>query len=316
MRMDPAVAAIRLAVRNDLADLEPGDLVLAAVSGGPDSLALAAALAAEAPRLTLRAGAVTIDHGLQEGSWQRAQAAAAGCERLGLAPVEIRAVTIDPSGADGMEALARRARYDAIDEVAAKLGAVAVLLGHTLDDQAETVLMRLGRGSGARSLAGMPARRGIYRRPLLGVQRAATLAACAELGLETWDDPHNANDAFTRVRVRRHALPALTEALGPGVSESLARSAELLRHDADALDGWAAAVPDDATVHELAGLPVAVRTRVLRRLAVAAGASAGALSADHVRDIDRLVTNWHCQGGVSLPGGLVAARAYDRLSFR
>jgi tRNA(Ile)-lysidine synthase len=314
MRMEPAVAAIRLAVRTDLADLAPGDLVLVAVSGGADSLSLAAALAAEAPKLTLRAGAVTVDHGLQADSAGRAAAVAAACTELGLDPVVIETVKVGANG--GPEAAAREARYAALGAIAHRTAASALLLGHTLDDQAETVLLGLGRGSGARSLAGMPARRDLLRRPLLGVRRSATLEACQALGLAVWSDPHNADPAFTRARVREGALPALVDALGPGVPEALARTAALLRADADALDGWAAAVADPAAVAALAALPAAVRTRVLRRAAIAAGVPAGPLTARHVRAIEALVTEWHGQGPVSLPGGLVAERSYDRLSFR
>jgi tRNA(Ile)-lysidine synthase len=312
--MDPAVSAVRRAVRGALADLEPGDLVLVAVSGGPDSLALAAAAAAEAPKLTLRAGAVTVDHGLQPGSAERAGTVSAGCRRLGLDPVVVRTVTVGTDG--GPENAAREARYAGLDAAADDCGAVAVLLGHTLDDQAETVLLGLARGSGARSLAGMPARRGRLRRPLLEVRRETTSQACAALGLTPWSDPHNTDAAYARARVRASAMPALVDALGPGVPGALARSAAMLRADADALDAWAAAVSDPCDVAALAGLPVAVRTRVLRAAAVSAGVPAGSLTSDHVREIDRLLTDWHGQGPVSLPGGLEASRACDRLSWR
>jgi tRNA(Ile)-lysidine synthase len=316
MRMDPAVAAIRRAVRAELDDLEPGDVVVAAVSGGADSMALAAALAAEAPKLTIRAGALTVDHGLQQGSRERAEQVVAHCAALGLEPVAVVGVTVDRDQPGGPEGIAREMRYAALSKQAAELGATAVLLGHTLDDQAETVLLRLARGSGARSLAAMPRRRDIYRRPLLGIRRETTVAACAAWGIEAWQDPHNVDHAFTRVRVRERAMPTLVEALGPGVPEALARSADLLRDDADALDQWAESVPRDLPLDALAELPVAVRTRFLRRLAIEAGVAAGALSADHVHEIDRLVTEWRGQGGVHLPGGLVATRSCDRLSFR
>jgi tRNA(Ile)-lysidine synthase len=314
VRMDPAVAAIRLAVRGGIADLSPGDLVLVAVSGGADSLSLAAALAAEAPKLSLRAGAVTVDHGLQPGSAQRAADVAATCIDLRLDPVVVETVTV--GGAGGPEAAARDARYIGLVAVAVRTGARAVLLGHTLDDQAETVLLRLARGSGARSLAGMPPRRGLIRRPLLDVRRTATLQACQALELVPWTDPHNADPAFTRSRVRKGALPALVDALGPGVPEALARTASLLRDDADALDSWAASILDPSDVKILIDLPAAVRTRVLHRAAIAAGVPAGSLSASQVWEIDRLVTDWHGQGPVSLPGGLVANRSCGRLSFR
>jgi tRNA(Ile)-lysidine synthase len=311
---------VRRAVRAAVTDLPPGALVIAAVSGGPDSLALAAGLAGiagPAAERTLRAGAVVVDHGLQPGSDARADAAAAACRGLGLDPVVVERVTV--AGAGGPEAAARTARYAALDAAADRLGAAAILLGHTLDDQAETVLLGLARGSGARSLAGMPAVRGRLRRPLLGLRRDRTVAACAELGLQPWTDPHNDDPAYSRVRVRRDLLPALEATLGPGVAEALARSADLLRDDADALDALAAAAlerPDALATPVLAAQPAAIRTRVLRLAALAAGAPAGRLTAAHVRSIERLVTDWHGQGPVRLPAGLEASRACDRLAIR
>jgi tRNA(Ile)-lysidine synthase len=315
----PAVAAVRAAVRVAVRDLAPGDLLLVACSGGADSLALAAATAFEAPRAGLRAGAVTVDHQLQAGSADRASALASELTRLGLDPVE--AVTVAVGRAGGPEAAARAARYLALDDAADRLRAATVLLGHTRDDQAETVLLGLARGSGARSLAGMAARSGRYRRPLLDLDRAVVRSAAA--GLDTWDDPHNADPAFGRSRVRHAALPALEAALGPGVAAALARTASLLRADADALDGWADQVAeqvyDDAAdgldVTALALLPAAVRTRVLRRAALEAGSPAGDLSAGHVAGVDRLVTDWHGQGPLDLPGQVSAARRCGRLRF-
>jgi tRNA(Ile)-lysidine synthase len=312
--MDAAVAAVRGAVRAALSELPPGGLVLAAVSGGPDSMALAAAVAAEAPRAGVRGGAVTVDHGLQDGSAERAAIVASACKELGLDPVEIETVNVDGRG--GPEAAARTARYAALEAAADRLGAVAIGVAHTLDDQAETVLLGLARGSGARSLAGMPSRRGRLIRPLLGLRRDTTVRACRALGLSTWDDPHNADPAFMRSRVRTSVLPVLDDVLGPGVPEALARTAAQLRADADALDAWAASVSDATDVTALADLPAAVRTRVLRRAAIDAGVAAGSLTAGHVDAIDALVADWHGQGAVSLPGGVEAHRACGRLWIR
>jgi tRNA(Ile)-lysidine synthase len=161
----------------------------------------------------------------------------------------------------------------------------------------------------------MAERTGRYLRPFLGVRRASTAAAVEALGMTPWDDPHNRERRYARARVRHDALPALESALGPGVAESLARTADLLRADAEALDEWAKAV-ESLAVADLAGLPVAVRLRVLRAAAIASGALAGELSAMHVRELDRLITDWHGQQPVSLPGGLVGARECDRLTFR
>ncbi|RKS70738.1 tRNA(Ile)-lysidine synthase [Actinomadura pelletieri DSM 43383] len=337
MGPDPAVAAVRLAVRRSVADLPPGAVVVAACSGGADSLALAGALAFEAPRAGLSAAGVTIDHGLQDGSAERADAVVRTLAGLGLDPSGSIAVTVDGPG--GPENAAREARYNALDDAARRLSAVAVLLGHTLNDQAETVLLGLARGSGARSLAGMPpvfrrpsASEGetqgvLYQRPLLELDRATTRRACEAMGLEPWDDPHNVDPAYARVRVRHEALPALEKTLGPGVTEALARTARMLRDDADALDELAAHAYADlveaseegyGTAVSLGGLedlPRAVRTRVLRMAAVKAGSPPGTLAAVHVDAVDRLVTAWRGQRHVDLPGGLRAVRRYGKLLF-
>jgi tRNA(Ile)-lysidine synthase len=312
----PAVAAIRNAVRAAIADLSPGDLVLAACSGGADSLALSAALAFVAPRMGLRTGGVTVDHGLQDGSAKRAASVAGAMEPFGMDPVLIETVTVGGQG--GPEAAARAARYGALERAAAETGARAVLLGHTLDDQAETVLLGLARGSGARSLAGMPPSRGVFRRPLLAVRRAATREACAALGLVPWDDPHNADRRFARVRVRLDALPALERALGPGVAEALARTADQLRADAEALETLSAeqSLGDSPlAASTLEAMPDAVRTRVLRSAAIAAGCPPGALTSGHVTSVAELVTDWRGQRWVDLPGGVRASRSAGTVRF-
>ncbi len=336
MGPSPAVADVRRAVRLALDDLAPGSLVLVACSGGADSLALAAATGFAAPRARLDAGLLTVDHGLQEGSADRAAEVVRLAPALGLGPAEVLRVRVGTAG--GPEAAARQARYAALAEAAGRLGAAAVLLGHTRDDQAETVLLGLARGSGTRSLAGMPARAGVYRRPLLGLGRRTTVAACRGLGLSPWDDPHNLDPRYTRVRVRERLLPALEDELGPGVAEALARTAALCRDDADALDGWADAAYAKALVRnsalsdiggdggdgagavvlavpELADLPAAVRRRVLRRAAIAAGAPPGTLAASHILQVDRLVTGWRGQRRVEVPGGVGAVRRYGTLIF-
>ncbi|MCX3063248.1 tRNA lysidine(34) synthetase TilS [Streptomyces beihaiensis] len=346
----PAVAAIRLAVRRVLHDLlnenpEPpaGErpLVLVACSGGADSMALASALAFEAPKLGVRAGGITVDHGLQPGSDARAEDVVLRMSALGLAPAESVAVQVGRAsdraahGASytggggrrvGPEAAARDARYAALDEAADRLGATAVLLGHTRDDQAETVLLGLARGSGIRSLSGMAAVSGAdgrYRRPFLLLDRQTARKACLVQHLPVWDDPHNTDPAFTRSRLRHEGLPALEKALGKGVVEALARTAQLSRDDADALDAWAAqaaaSVRDAAGLLECAklyALPPAVRRRILRRAAIEAGAPAGALFARHIEEVDRLITGWRGQGEINLPGRVVAQRQGGRLVIR
>lgn len=322
----PHLVAGRTAVRRTLDALPADALVVVACSGGADSLALAACLAAESRgRPGLRAGAVIVDHGLQDGSAEVAQRAAEQCRELGLAPVRVRRAVVGDG--PGPEAAARDARYAAIAHAAPD--AAAVLLGHTLDDQAETVLLRLARGAGARSLAGMAVSRGALRRPFLGLRRADTEAICAELGLAFWEDPTNSpptghDDGWPlRSQVRRSVLPVLESVLGPGVPAALARSAEQLREDDDALHALALASlscarDEDASglalrVAELADAATAVRRRVLRLAALEAGAPAGSLTRTHVLELDALVTAWHGQGPIDLPGRIRASRACGRL---
>jgi tRNA(Ile)-lysidine synthase len=317
------VAAVRNAVRQALrsADIGPEALVMVACSGGPDSLALAAAAAFVAPRLGLRAGLVTIDHGLQAGSAERADDVVAWAKSAVLSPALKVSVDVTPRG-DGPEAAARSARYAALAEAARRERAPIVLLGHTREDQAETVLLALARGAGARGLSGMPVRRDIggvaFLRPLLDVARADTADACVELGLVPWTDPHNDDPRFARSRVRS-ALPLLSELLGSGVVANLARTARLVAADTAALDGWAAAaevtarVDDTLDVAAVAAMPAAIRTRVLRTFALRLGAPAGALAATHIDALDALVTTWRGQGPVALPGGILVGRQAGRL---
>ncbi|MFC4146730.1 tRNA lysidine(34) synthetase TilS [Micromonospora mangrovi] len=320
----PPVATVRTAVRRALAGLTGDGPVLVACSGGADSLALAAATAFVAPRSGRRAGLVTVDHGLQPGSAERAGTVAGWACEQGLDPVDSIAVTVD-GRPGGPEAAAREARYQALVDTARRHGAAAVLLGHTRDDQAETVLLALARGAGPRGLAGMPVRRELagvpLLRPLLDVSREDTRKACAALGLTPWEDPHNADPAYARARVRADVLPALVAALGPGVLENLARTAQLLAADTAALDDLAATAladtrsPDGGLrVDGLTALPAAVRTRVLHAWARELGASPAALSHRHVVALDALVTHWHGQGPVHLPGGLRVARRATRLT--
>jgi tRNA(Ile)-lysidine synthase len=313
-RIPAPVAAVRRAVRGALSELPAGALVLVACSGGADSMALAAATAAVVPRLRLRAGLITVDHGLQGGSADRAAGVAAWARGAGFDPVEV--ATVDVAGLPGgPEAAARTARYTALAATAERHRAAAVLLGHTRDDQAETVLLALARGAGPRGLAGMPYRKGLLLRPFLDVARADAGKACAALGLAVWTDPHNSDPAYARSRVRAGALPALIAALGPAVVDNLARSAGQLAADTAALDALAAAALAAARagdhglrVAALAGLPDAVRTRVLHAWAAELGAPGGALSHRHVTALDALVVGWHGQGPTALPGGIVVAR--------
>ena len=321
--LDPAVAEVRFAVRRALSGLEPGATVIVALSGGADSLALAAATAFEAAKLGLRAASLTVDHGLQDGSTDAATAAAAKADALGL---EARVVRVEVGAVGGPEAAARDARYRALAEAARAAGAAAILAGHTLDDQAETVLLGLARGAGATSLQGMAEASDLdgvrLLRPLLGVRRTTTRAACAAEALDAWDDPHNADPRFARVRVRQTVLPVLESELGPGIAEALARTAAQLREDAEAFDEMIDETIEDIVEHAEAGIsvsaaalaanPAALRHRIIRH--VVASEFHESLTRSQTLEVARLVTDWSGQGPIDLPG-CRARRVGGRIEF-
>ena len=315
MSLHPAVAAVRRGVRRSLTDVDPGRTVVVACSGGPDSLALLAATVFEARTGGWRVVGAVVDHALQEGSAEHTARVVEQMAGLGAHETLAARVRVEVGGL-GPEAAARRARYAVLEQVAESVDAAAVLLGHTRDDQAETVLLGLARGSGGRSLAGMRRSFDRFLRPLLDVPRADTVTACQVQGIEFWDDPHNADPGYARVRVRRTVLPVLEEQLGPGVTETLARTADQLRADMDLLDDVA-----EAAYADLAGLPVdgllaqpaPVRRRVLRLAALAAGAPASELFHEHVMAVDALLTRWRGQKWVDLPGHLRCYRRDGRL---
>jgi tRNA(Ile)-lysidine synthase len=312
--LGPATLLAVHAVEAALTDAD--DALLVGCSGGADSLALAVAAAEVARRRELPIRGVVVDHALQPDSAAVSAGVVATLAGLGV-PADVVRVHVASGGA-GPEAAARSARYAALERLSAPGArdeghAVTVLLGHTLDDQAETVLLGLGRGSGIRSLAGMAPRRGRFLRPFLSLRRASTAAVCREAGLAPWSDPHNGDPAYARVRVRNRVLPVLEAELGPGLAAALARTAELAREDADLLDALAAEQvpgpePDCAA---LARLPAALRRRVLRNWLRAAGGLD--LAAAHLRAVDRLITDWHGQRHVEVPG-LTVRRVDGRLA--
>jgi tRNA(Ile)-lysidine synthase len=311
---------VRLAVKRFFA--EPGvsgflgGEVCVAVSGGADSLALAEAAAYGGHRLGLRVRALIVDHGLQEGSAEVARIAAETALRLGVDTADVLTTWVE--GAGGPEAAARRARYATL-RGALTSPETLVLLGHTLDDQAETVLLGLGRGSGPRSVSGMRSLDAPWGRPLLAVPRTVTREACAALDVLPWEDPHNTDPRFTRVRLRAEVLPLLEDVLAGGVAAALARTAAHLREDNEALDTLAAELLTRAEdsgglgTAVLAAAPAALRRRTLRRWLLEAGVRE--LTDGHLRGVDALIGDWHGQGGVWLPGHLVAQRCHGRLSL-
>lgn len=347
------VQAPEFAQHGDHAVASDAPLVLVACSGGRDSMALAAVSHIVCTSMGVRCGAVIVDHGLQAGSERVAGEAADRCRALGLGPVIVRNATVQARG-EGLEAAARQARYNELCAAARESGAIAVLLAHTMDDQAETVLIGLLRSRGVDALAGMPqvfTRSGAtFARPLLTLTRAETTGICEDLGVEYWDDPTNGdavdgelpNDYPLRSRVRHDLLPAIERFAGFNVTRHFAESARLARMDKEYLDqrsdevmgeavaavDWpasSAAVSTDTPracaaddtndsghgiglmigVKRIAREPEAIRLRVIAHALSQAGVNA---SAAQIAAIDRLVVDWHGQGGVSLPRGYSANR--------
>ena len=289
--------------------------LVVACSGGADSLALAFAVRYVAARRNLGYAAVVIDHGLQDDSAEVAGRVRDQLASLGYDDVSVTTAEVDQSAATGPEAAARQARYRAL-EAEARARSATVWLGHTLDDQAETVLLGLARGSGSRSLAGMAPRAGHRVRPFLQIRRAVTVQVCAELRLRPWTDPHNSDRRFTRVRVRDTVLPTLEAELGPGVAAALARTAELIRDDTELLDRLAAQASrtaeglggtDTLDCAALESQPPALRRRIIRLWLL--GHGLGDLSLRHISAVESLVIDWHGQKAIEIPGATVTRTA-------
>jgi tRNA(Ile)-lysidine synthase len=303
-------------IRKSVKPWVSGETILFGCSGGTDSMALAAALLKESNNLKIIP--VVVDHGLQNNSAEIAAQTVAKLKELGYSEVATARANVEVT--DGLEASARRARYLIFKQFIDSYQPKYFMLAHTLNDQAESVLLGLARGSGARSLSGMATVNNIFVRPLLKNTRAQTAAACIEAGIKVWDDPHNLDERFARVKVRRNLLPIFEENLGPGITEALARTADLLRDDADALDDFAnqyfsQADASNLDVAELERLPKAIRTRVLRLAIYKAGAPSGMLSADHIASAEALISDWHGQKEVSLPGNVKLSRISGRITL-
>ena len=295
-----------------------GDTVILGVSGGADSLALAASCSALQDELSVTFVPVIIDHQLQVGSGEVAQAAKAACQTLGLTAAEIHQVEVTQNG-DGVEAAARKARYEALRKSAEQHEAVGIMIAHSLNDQAETVLMRLSRGSGTRSLAAMSADKDGIWRPLLDVTRADLRISLDHYGLTVFDDPHNLDRRFTRVRVRLDVMPALRAALGDDVDFALARTAALSFDDAQALDALAAGLRAEAEVAgelviaALAQAPRALVSRVVKTWLESRGVPIGALSFEHITAVTRLIIDPRVGSTVRVAGGVEVVRQSGRL---
>lgn len=314
--MSAALVHCRNAVKPFLQSIEPGDSFIVAVSGGADSLALAYALLLESKDLALTPIAVTIDHQLQSGSAEQAGRVVSQLTHMGYTRSYSEKVVV--SLESGLEAGARDARFAALAKIADENNSSYVFLGHTFNDQAESVLLGLARGSGARSLSAIAPVNGIYIRPFLDVTRQETEQVCNDAEIAFWNDPHNSNRDLLRARVRNEVIPYLEEHVDPGISKALVRTAALLRDDADALDLWSAqflTTQDLANLdcEALAELPRAVRSRAIRAAAIAAGAIAP--THDQISAIEQMVTAWKGQGELSLSGGVKVARISGRLSL-
>lgn len=297
-----------------------GERGLVALSGGPDSLCLLALLAELAPRLGIELAAATIDHGLRPESVVEAERASALAAKLGVAARTISLGVALRDGRGNLQERARRARLASLEEEAARIGASWIALGHTADDQAETVLMRIARGTGLRGLGAMGWRRGPFIRPLLGTTRLEIERELAARSLLAVEDPTNASDRYLRNRIRRQLLPLLVRE-NPGVVQALCRLAELARCDDEALDSVARAALESARRD---GATAGLDCRALRELAPAllrrvlglavSEVRGGALRIAHVHlgALAALCASREGSALLDLPG-LRAERRYDRL---
>lgn len=306
------------AVRAALADLPSTSPVAFGCSGGADSMALAAALRAAYPGARAKqVQAVLVDHGLQEVTQEVTASTATLLQAWGFT-VHLKQVTVAPGAS--LEAQAREARYAAFQEVLEDTSSPVLLLGHTLHDQAEQVLLGLLRGSGLRSLAGMPQVRGPYRRPFLtALTRDETEAVCREASLSFWQDPHNEDTSFRRVAARR-LLQDLEETWGQPLVPSLARTASLAAADAEALETWAAREAPllreaGWPVEGLLALPQAVRSRALRRELMRLGAPGEQVTWEKLARMEAFLTSWHGQGPLQVTQGLQVARRGNHIVF-
>lgn len=302
-RRSPNFLACRRAVRP--VHTNPDRPAVIGLSGGPDSLALVAAAAAEGKHVR----AVVVDHGLQPGSADVAARAAKEAQRLGV-PAEVVRVDVDAASdtgrAVGLEAAARAARYEALFEAAGTDADVWV--AHTADDQAETLILGALRGNPA----GMAHRSDRLVRPFLFLRRAETVGACQELGLDTWDDPMNHDSVYRRVAIRQQIIPALTEILGGDAVAPLAAAANRIADDRQLVESLTDLEPTTDCA-ELIADPAPVRRR---RIAAWLIDNDIPVQGDQLAAIERLVIDWHGQGPITLSGGRTVTREGRHLHLR
>ena len=307
-RLSPAQGAIRNAVREVLAtNTKPGQKVLIAVSGGADSLALASATLFESKKLQLQVATATIDHGLQKNSSKVTEQTLEKLHQIGLVEAWSKKVKVGTKG--GPEAAARDARYKALESIRVESNSDFIILGHTANDQAETVLLGLTRGSGSKSLSGMSVKTGKLLRPLLSIERSTTVQFCKDESISPWQDPQNKDLKFLRVRIRKVVLPFLEKQLGSGIFNNLIRTSSQLQEDDKYLSEMAnkafkkIAKTTSQTVTlgqpELSKLPEAIRNRVIKAAIDYFGMES---SRTHVLAVADLVLNWHGQKPLALPG--------------
>ena len=317
---ETAVNQLRLAMKRFLsAHSSAGDRIILAVSGGPDSIAMVAICAQLQTEFSLDFYPVTINHQLQTESKDWALQTIEVCKNLGLPNATAIDVEVDENSGNGLEAAAREARYNALRAQAKIVGARAIMLAHTMDDQAETVLMRIARGSSTRSLSGMAHISGDLWRPLLDLDRKTLHEALSAFNLPAISDPHNFNRQFTRVKIRLDVIPKLVEALGQNVVAGLARTARMARLDTEALETIAASVyskciiENELLIGELINHPLAVQSRIVHHWLVNKGVSPTNLSSDHIFAICRMAKDPQVKGPIKITGGVEVQKASGRL---
>jgi tRNA(Ile)-lysidine synthase len=324
LRRPPAVARVlhRVAAtarRHEM--FPPGTRVLAAVSGGPDSICLLHTLVRLRRMFSIDVACFHFDHRLRKGSDADAAYVRGQARRLGL-PFVLRVASSSPGRGESVEAWARTVRYEALMQVLEELGGGLAAVGHTADDQAETVLLALLRGGGLEAVSAMtPVSRPLIR-PLLEVTREETAAFCRALGLRPRRDPMNEDPAFMRVALRNRIIPDLERALGRNVRATLARTASLLKQDAELLDQLARAAEAEVvhadgrhtllSARSLRELPPPLADRIARRVMLSLGVLP---EAGHVKAVVALASARRGRTA-SLPAGLLARREteYVRLS--